>query len=92
MIRLTEKGKEIIDLEIKMNFVQIEIVNFLQKKGYEIKGFTMFFPAVEEMLVSEPAYRHYTITATKPGEKQSENNHYLHVFEKELKNTLKEFK
>ena len=74
-----------------MNLVQINIINFLQKKGYEIKGFTIFYPAVEEILVSEPAYTHYTFTATKPGEKQSENNLYLRVFEKEINGVLKDF-
>lgn len=84
MIRLTPKPSDIIKMEIQMHIPQIYVINFLQKKGYEVKAFTLVFPATEEMLLSEPRTKIHTFTATKPDEKQSEETLFLTVFEKEI--------
>lgn len=74
-----------------MTIPQTDVIEFLQKKGYEIKAYTIFYPATEEFLISEPARTYTTFTATKPGEKQDENTLYDAVFEKEIKQILKIF-
>jgi uncharacterized protein YpmS len=76
-------------MEINMNIPQSDIISFLQMKGYEIKGFVQVLPATEEMLLSEPRLELHTFTATKAGEIQNEENLYLKVFEKEIKEILK---
>ena len=90
MIRLTPKPPDIIKMEIQMHIPQLDVINFLQKKGYEVKAFTLVLPATEEMLLSEPRIELHTFTATKPDENQSEENLFLNVFEKEMKEFLKE--
>ena len=90
MIRLTPKPPDIIQMEIQMHIPQLDVINFLQKKGYEVKAYTLVFPATEEMLLSEPRTEIHTFTATKPNENQSEENLFLNVFEKEIKDFLKE--
>ncbi|TDX86201.1 hypothetical protein [Epilithonimonas xixisoli] len=90
MINLTEKPPDLVAMDIKMTIPQTEIFDFLQKKGYEIKGFPIHWEAVEEMLVSEPAGTWHTFTATKEGENQSPENQFLIVFKKEIKTLLKE--
>ena len=90
MIRLTPKPPDIIKMEIQMHIPQLDVINFLQKKGYEVKAYTLVFPATEEMLLSEPRTEIHTFTATKPDENQSEENLFLNVFEKEIKEFLKE--
>ena len=89
MIRLTPKN-DIIKMEIQMHIPQIDIINFLQNIGYEVKAFTLVLPATEEMLLSEPRTEIHTFTATKPDENQSEENLFLNVFEKEIKEFLNE--
>ena len=91
MIRLTPKPPDIIKMEIQMHIPQIDVINFLQKKGYEVKAFTLVLPATEEMLLSEPRTELHTFTATKPDENQSEENLFLNVFEKEMKEVLNDF-
>ena len=91
MINLTEKAPDLIKMEIKMHLPQIHVIRFLQSKGYEIKAFAKTYPATEEMLTSEPGFTYHTFTATKPGEEQTFDNHYLKVFEREIKDFLKEF-
>lgn len=88
MIRIKPQ-LETIEMEIKLTLPQIDVINFLQKKGYEVKAFTLVFPATEEMLLSEPRTEIHTFTATKPNENQSEENLFLNVFEKEIKEFLK---
>ena len=90
MIRLTPKPSDIIKMEIQMHIPQIDVINFLQKKGYEVKAFTLVLPATEEMLLSEPRTELHTFTATKPDENQSEETLFLTVFEKEIKEILNE--
>ena len=92
MILLTEIKPDIIKMEIKIHLPQDEVINFLQKKGYEVIAYKHIIPASEEFLVSEPKTEIYTFTATKTGEKQSDDVLYLNVFEKELKQHLKELK
>ncbi len=67
----------------------MDVINYLQKKGYEIKAFSYTVPATEEFLLSEPAFLVNTFTATKDGEKQSEETEYLKVFEREINEFLK---
>jgi hypothetical protein len=88
MLRITQQ-KNHIKMEINMNIPQSDIIRFLQKRGYEIKGFVQVFPATEEMLLSEPRLEIHTFTAIKTGETQSEENLYLKVFENEIKEILK---
>ena len=90
MIRLTPKPPDLIQMEIQMHIPQLDVINFLQKKGYEVKAYTLVFPATEEMLLSEPRTEIHTFTATKPDESQSEESLFLNVFEKEIKEFLKE--
>lgn len=90
MIRLTPKPPDIIKMEIQMHIPQLDVINFLQKKGYEVKAYTLVFPATEEMLLSEPRTEIHTFTATKDDQNQSEENLFLNVFEKEIKDFLKE--
>ena len=77
-------------MEIQMHIPQLDVINFLQKKGYEVKAYTLIFPATEEMLLSEPRTELHTFTATKPDESQSEESLFLNVFEKEIKEFLNE--
>lgn len=91
MINLTEKAPDLIAMEIKLTIPQMDVINYLQRKGYEIKAFSYTVPATEEFLLSEPALLVNTFTACKTGEKQSPEKDYLKVFEKELKKVLKEF-
>ena len=90
MIRLTPKPPDFIQMEIQMHIPQIDVINFLQKKGYEVKAFTLVLPATEQMLLSEPRTEIHTFTATKPDENQSEENLFLNVFENEIKEFLKD--
>lgn len=90
MIKLTEKPPDLIKMEIQMHLPQPHVIRFLQTKGYEIKAFAKTYPATEEMLTSEPGFTYQTFTATKPDEKQSMTNHYLKVFEREIKALLNE--
>lgn len=90
MIHLTEIKPDIIKMEIKMHLPQMDVINFLQKKGYNVIAFKQIIPASEELLISEPRLEFYTFTATKQGEKQNDDTLYLKVFEKEIKELLKE--
>ena len=90
MIRLTPKAPDLIKMEIQLNLPQMDVINFLHKKGYKVEAYTLVLPDTEEMLVSEPRTEIRTFTATKEGEKQTEENIYLNVFKKELQNMMKE--
>ena len=68
MIRI-KPHLETIEMEIKLTLPQIDVINFLQKKGYEVKAFTLVLPATEEMLLSEPRTEIHTFTATKQDER-----------------------
>ncbi|MPN52008.1 hypothetical protein SDC9_199660 [bioreactor metagenome] len=72
-----------------MTIPQTEIFQFLQSKGYEIKGFPIHSAATEEFLVSDPAHTWHTFTATKKDEVQCADNQFLKVFQKEIKLLLK---
>lgn len=90
MICLTPKPPDIIKMKIQMHIPQLDVINFLQKKGYEVKAFTFIVQPTEEFLISEPGYTVNTFTATKEGEKQGYDTLYLNVFEKEIKYFLNE--
>ncbi len=91
MINLTEKPPDLVAMEIKMTIPQTDMFAFLQGKGYEIKAFPIHYEAIDEMLTTEPPWTWHTFTATKQGEEQTVDNQYLKVFEKEIKEFLKEF-
>ena len=88
MIQLTEPLID-ITMKIEMDLSQPRILDYLAKKGYEIKAFRCYYPPKEEMLISEPELTEWTFTATKDSEPQSKENLYLKVFEKEIKSLLK---
>jgi len=90
MISLTEQKPDLIKMEIKMHIPQMDVINFLQKKGYEVRAFSIVVPASEEFLTSEPAFLFNTFTATKDDELQTEKTLYLKVFEKEIIKKLNE--
>ena len=89
MIKLIEKPPDLIKMEIKLTIPQTEIFQFLQSKGYEIKGFPIHYPQADEFLITEPAHTWHTFTATKKSEEQSNENQFLKVFQKEIKEILK---
>ncbi|MDY3547338.1 hypothetical protein PG291_01820 [Riemerella anatipestifer] len=78
-------------MEITTHIPQMDIIAFLQKRGYEIKSYVYREPAEKGFLIDEPPFEWHTFTATKEGEAQSKDNLFLNVFEKELKIVLKEF-
>lgn len=88
MITLTEIN-DIIKMEIKLHIPQTEIFEFLQKRGYEVKAFSIDHPECDGFLIYEPASTEMTFTATKGNEEQCRENLYLTVFHKEMKETLK---
>ena len=88
MIQLTEPLID-ITMKIEMDLSQPKILDYLAKKGYEIKAFRCYYPPKEEMLISEPELTEWTFTATKDSEPQSKENLYLKVLEKEIKSLLK---
>ncbi|MDY3521977.1 hypothetical protein PG614_10085 [Riemerella anatipestifer] len=90
MIRLTP-NPGIIKMEITTHIPQMDIIQFLQKRGYEVKAYVYREPAEKGFLIDEPPFEWHTFTATKEGEAQSKDNLFLNVFEKELKIVLKEF-
>ena len=90
MIRIKEE-QGIITMYTKAEMSQAQIIKFLQCQGYDVKGYYLNFPAQEGLLVSEPAVSRWTFTATKENEKQSNENIYTDVFEREIKRFFKEF-
>ena len=86
MIRIKPQ-LETIEMEIKLTLPHESIFAFLQKKGYEIKPWLYFYK--DESFPSGISHHEiWTFTATKPDESQSEENLFLNVFEKEIKNFL----
>ena len=90
MIRIKEE-QGIITMHARAEMSQGHIIKFLQSQGYEVKGYYLNLPAQEGLLVSEPAVSRWTFTATKGNEKQSNDNIYTNVFEREIKRFFKEF-
>ena len=90
MIRIKEE-QSIITMHARAEMSQGQIIKFLQSQGYEVKGYYLNLPAQEGLLVSEPAVSRWTFTATKEGEKQSNENIYTNVFEREIKDFFKTF-
>ncbi|MFX1793021.1 hypothetical protein [Riemerella anatipestifer] len=80
-----------VEIGISINVPQTKIIDFLEKRGYEIKPYIYREPAEQGFLIDGPPFEEQTLTATKKGEKQSKDNLYLKIFEKEFKKHLKEF-
>ncbi|MEN5132673.1 hypothetical protein [Elizabethkingia anophelis] len=89
MIKTTEIN-DIIKMKITMNIRQGDIISFLRMRGYEVQVYVHVIPAEESMLLSESREEIHSFTATKLGQKQCEDTLYLKVFEKEIKELLKE--
>lgn len=88
MIRIRQQF-EALEIEIKKVIPHESIFAFLQKKGYEIKPWLYRF-CDETFPGGKTNHEKWTFTATKEGEKQSEETLFLNVFEKEIKNFLNE--
>ncbi|BBQ07953.1 hypothetical protein [Elizabethkingia anophelis] len=86
---LTQIPPDLIKMEIKMHLPQTDVISYLHRKGYEVKAFAYILEAEESMLLNEPKMEVYSFTATKGNEEQSKENHYLKVFETEIKQDLK---
>ena len=89
MIRI-HYHQELVIMEIKIRYPHESIFAFLQKKGYEIKPWLYCYED-ESFPAGKTYHEKWTFTATKPDEKQSEENLFLNVFEKEIKHFLNEF-
>ena len=88
MIRL-HQNTEHITMEIKLNLTLESIFAFLQKKGYEIKPWLYCYED-DSFPAGKTHHEKLTFTATKDGQNQSEENLFLNVFEKEIKEFLNE--
>ena len=88
MIRIKPQ-LETIEMEIKLTLPHETIFAFLQKKGYEIKPWLYCYED-DSFPAGKTYHERLTFTATKPDESQSEENLFLNVFEKEMKEFLKE--
>ena len=90
-VNITTKDPEVLDVSVNFHIPQQNVLEFLMKKGYQVKAFLVDVPATEEFLLSEPAFTFNSFTATKSDdEKQGYHTLYDNVFEKELKSLLKE--
>jgi hypothetical protein len=89
MIRVMPQGNDIYKMEIKMRFPHESIFAFLQKRGYEIKPWLYVYEDTT-FPNGTTLHEHWTFTATRQGEEQSSKTIFLTVFEKELKELLKE--
>lgn len=90
MIRTTYEQGEIIGLYIKYHLPFDVVFTFLQNRGYTVKQWLWKY--TDETFPGGISYHEsWTFTATKENEPQSEKNLFLSVFEKELKELLKEF-
>ena len=90
-VNIKNKDPEVLDVNIRFHISQQDVLEFLMKKGYHIKAFSVDVPATEEFLLSEPAFTFNSFTATKSDdEKQGYHTLYDNVFEKEIKSLLKE--
>ena len=88
MIRL-HQYTEHITMEIKLTIPHESIFAFLQKKGYEIKPWLYCYED-DSFPAGKTHHERLTFTATKEGQNQSEETLFLNVFEKEIKDFLKE--
>ena len=88
MIRIKPQ-LETIEMEIKLTLPHETIFAFLQKKGYEIKPWLYCYED-ESFPAGKTHHERLTFTATKDGQNQSEETLFLNVFEKEMKEVLKE--
>lgn len=91
MIRLTSIPENLIKMEIKMHLPYEDIFRFLIGRGYEVMPWLWKYED-ETFPGGTTQHESWTFTACKEGEKQSEETHYLKVFEKEINEFLKGFK
>ncbi|MBN9312910.1 MAG: hypothetical protein J0I53_07645 [Chryseobacterium sp.] len=77
-------------MEIKMHLPYEDIFRFLIGRGYEVMPWLWKYED-ETFPGGTTQHESWTFTACKDGEKQSEKTLYLKVFEKEIKDFLKEF-
>lgn len=90
-VSIKTKDPEVLDVTVKFHIPQQNVLEFLMKKGYRIKAFSVDVPATEEFLLSEPAFTFNSFTATKSGDEiQGYHTLYDKVFENELKSLLKQ--
>lgn len=90
MISAKESSDNLIKLEIQMP--KNDVLKFLSNKGYEVKHLLVHVAAIEEFLISEPAFNYFTFTAVKNNEKPTMDDLYLDVFKREIKEILKQIK
>jgi hypothetical protein len=91
MINIRPEGANIYNMEIKMRLPHESIFAFLHKRGYETKPWLYIFED-ETFPNGTTLHEYWTFTATKHGEEQTEKTLFLTVFERELKELLKEIK
>ena len=89
MIRIIPIYKELLRMEIKLHINHETIFAFLKRNGYEIKAWLYCYE--DESFPNGINYNEkYTFTATKPNEQQSEATIFTTVFEREIKELLKQ--
>ncbi len=89
MIRVMPVNENISKIEIKLHLPHESIFAFLQKRGYETKPWLYEYED-ETFPNGKTLHEHWTFTATKKGEDQSEESLFSIVFENEFKELLKE--
>lgn len=90
MLRLIPEGNKIARMEIKMHLPYEDIFAFLIKKGYEVMPFLWQYED-ETFPGGKTQFETWTFTACKLGEEPGEDNLFLSVFEKEIKDLLNKF-
>lgn len=87
MIRIVE-NENVTKMKIEINLTQTEIFEFLLKKGYEIRSWLWQF--TDDTFPNGLTHHStWTFTACKIGEYQNEKTIYTKVFDKEIKEILK---
>lgn len=89
MIRVMPKSDNTVAVTIELQLPHESIFSFLQSKGYQVKVWKWKFQD-ETFPGGITNYENWTFTATKEGEDQNEETMFLKVFEKEIKQILKE--
>lgn len=87
MIRLQKINFETYKMKIEMHLPQSAIFKFLQEKGYKIESWLWRYDD-ETFPGGTTHHESWTFTATKLGEKQSEEAIFTSVFEREMKAML----
>jgi hypothetical protein len=82
-VRIKEENPDCISIYFKRTTSQLEVFNFLARKGYTVKEWLWKFTDVT-FPTGVTNHEVWTFTATKQGEKQCEDTLYKKVLEKEL--------